>query len=680
MVLELPVLNFVVVCLAIIGCCSLPALIALWLAKSRLHWLFQSLFIVAVAYPWSLVSGYDLALIILVAGFSLLIGSWLVQLRQRRKLESDIPSTQQLVKDKPTFQFGLSDFAAVFALLGVMAALLGQASRDSIWAEDLKTNLLAVMQCLLIGAAVAIWSIALPVFRSLKFRFWLLWLAVLAATAVAAGWDSFTAKKLLLLKMIVLRDSGSWFLFDPTATIVQSILGWTVALTIHAVTVALILWLFNNRTSRNNEAKLASLSNVRFNWLGIGKKLVGGAFLVLFFSAIAYCFFLLLPPTRYVPRRDVVVGAPNYFPGLVEAGLALTDSAFQGDPPVLPGATLANKLDNNRSTFDKVEVALAADNCFFVDWNSSRFDFAAMASASELRTIARALSARSLQALSEGRHDDVVKDGQLCFTLADRIATDGTLVLGMVGTAIEGIGVEAMRSGIDGATENQLNALASQLDGILDRYPSQKAEFDDWVAADKFFMWNSSVTYWLDTLSFSLFGLTSAYERIRTMLVRRDTVRELLRTEIAIVLYRSKNGQVPETLDALVPEFIDRVPNDRYSTAGEQPFQYIVFEDGQRHKLYSLGKDRDDDGGETNGFPMSDDIDLQALYGNRLARNAKEVKEHEEQEAARLKEEEEWREEEEWGKGLEEMNGENFEEMNGENFEEMNGENFNGSD
>lgn len=106
----------------------------------------------------------------------------------------------------------------------------------------------------------------------------------------------------------------------------------------------------------------------------------------------------------------------------------------------------------------------------------------------------------SLQALSEGRHDDVVKDGLLCLKLADRITTDGTLVQGMVGTAIEGIGMETTIPGIDGASENQLNALASQLDDMMAWHRSQEAEFDAWSTADNYFMWNSTITYWLDPL------------------------------------------------------------------------------------------------------------------------------------------------------------------------------------
>ena len=129
--------NLVAFCFAVIGCCSLPTLSALWLSKSRLHWLLQLLLIVVLAWPLTLVRAYDLLLIILVAGFSLLIGSRFVQKRRLRKLNSDLLSRQQMVNKQPRFQFGLSDFVEMFVLLASLAALVGQANRDNLWTEEL---------------------------------------------------------------------------------------------------------------------------------------------------------------------------------------------------------------------------------------------------------------------------------------------------------------------------------------------------------------------------------------------------------------------------------------------------------------------------------------------------------------------------------------------------------------
>jgi hypothetical protein len=64
---------------------------------------------------------------------------------------------------------------------------------------------------------------------------------------------------------------------------------------------------------------------------------------------------------------------------------------------------------------------------------------------------------------------------------------------------------------------------------------------------------------------------------------------------IACALERCRlaNGQFPESLDALVPKFISRLPNDVIS--GE-PYKYHLRPDGQ-FVLYSVGWNEKDDGG-----------------------------------------------------------------------------------
>lgn len=61
---------------------------------------------------------------------------------------------------------------------------------------------------------------------------------------------------------------------------------------------------------------------------------------------------------------------------------------------------------------------------------------------------------------------------------------------------------------------------------------------------------------------------------------------------LALQLYYSEHGQYPDTLDALVPRYLPQLPVDRI-TGG--PLRY-TFKDG-RPLLYSVGADRDDDGG-----------------------------------------------------------------------------------
>ena len=67
----------------------------------------------------------------------------------------------------------------------------------------------------------------------------------------------------------------------------------------------------------------------------------------------------------------------------------------------------------------------------------------------------------------------------------------------------------------------------------------------------------------------------------------------LARTAIALERYRLTNGNYPDSLDALTPQFIAQVPHD---VIGGQPLHYRLTNDGQ-FILYSVGWNGRDDGG-----------------------------------------------------------------------------------
>ena len=68
---------------------------------------------------------------------------------------------------------------------------------------------------------------------------------------------------------------------------------------------------------------------------------------------------------------------------------------------------------------------------------------------------------------------------------------------------------------------------------------------------------------------------------------------DLARTAIALERYRLAHGDYPESLDALAPQFIEKVPHD---VIGSGPLHYRRTDDGQ-FVLYSIGWNETDDGG-----------------------------------------------------------------------------------
>jgi hypothetical protein len=69
---------------------------------------------------------------------------------------------------------------------------------------------------------------------------------------------------------------------------------------------------------------------------------------------------------------------------------------------------------------------------------------------------------------------------------------------------------------------------------------------------------------------------------------------DLARVACALERYRLANGQFPDTLDALAPKFIAKLPHDLIN--GE-PLKYRRTDDGQ-FVIYSVGINETDDGGK----------------------------------------------------------------------------------
>ena len=74
---------------------------------------------------------------------------------------------------------------------------------------------------------------------------------------------------------------------------------------------------------------------------------------------------------------------------------------------------------------------------------------------------------------------------------------------------------------------------------------------------------------------------------------RNEALRRAAVARIALQRYRLAHGKLPEMLQQLVPEFLDRLPSDPFDG---KPLRYVV-RDGEPI-IYSIGADRTDDGGQ----------------------------------------------------------------------------------
>ncbi len=88
------------------------------------------------------------------------------------------------------------------------------------------------------------------------------------------------------------------------------------------------------------------------------------------------------------------------------------------------------------------------------------------------------------------------------------------------------------------------------------------------------------------------------------------TVARLLRTEVALYLYRAEHARFPTSLAALVPRYLPAIPVDPFTGAARRPFRYRPKSTG--FLLYSVGPDMRDDGGMPVRYPADKPGDIVA--------------------------------------------------------------------
>ena len=86
---------------------------------------------------------------------------------------------------------------------------------------------------------------------------------------------------------------------------------------------------------------------------------------------------------------------------------------------------------------------------------------------------------------------------------------------------------------------------------------------------------------------------------------KSQTALDQAATACALERYRLANGQFPDTLQALTPKFIAKLPHD---VINGQPLNYHRTDDGQ-FVLYSVGANETDDGGKVE-LTKSGSIDM----------------------------------------------------------------------
>jgi hypothetical protein len=356
------------------------------------------------------------------------------------------------------------------------------------------------------------------------------------------------------------------------------------------------------------------------DWLG----LESGAFRVLSDHLLAYAVFAALcgafwtaaDASSWQPSRSLTSRAGTTAAAVLCAAAVLLLGwiywqmlDYGSDPP--PIATgpnslprvlaLAEELQLAKATpakaqpiYDELLVRLAEPGYVKVDWEQVQQDGGFEVGQFGLyRQLARDLKAEAARLASAGESDRAAAMGVACTQLGDRLTTDSGAVYGLVGWALVSMGqseISKLRHDLPAATRQnvlrQLQTLQSE-----SYEPFEQIWLEETKIA-QLFGW----TYRFDVLVNQ--DLWSGQDRqsreqLKKAYLRHQVPTNLLLVELAILCYRDDHGAWPDRLDELVPDYLPQVPLDPLSGT---PLVYRVT--GDDYLLYSVGTDRQDNGGK----------------------------------------------------------------------------------
>jgi hypothetical protein len=131
--------------------------------------------------------------------------------------------------------------------------------------------------------------------------------------------------------------------------------------------------------------------------------------------------------------------------------------------------------------------------------------------------------------------------------------------------------------------------ICKDFENFYDRL-DQMARMPTWDAADA--LQDFDPEAWFKDWDVLAWMLTPAISRALEEYTRAAARHDLLQVNVALRRFRADAGKYPETLDELVPAYLNELPPDPFTG---QPLHYRL-EDGA-WLLYSVGSDRDDDNG-----------------------------------------------------------------------------------
>jgi hypothetical protein len=304
-----------------------------------------------------------------------------------------------------------------------------------------------------------------------------------------------------------------------------------------------------------------------------------GVFVLVALFPLALLYRLLMPP----PFPIISVPQPNGFDDLVAAGKMLGEAAGSRleQWSNLTDAQLQSRLAGSEAAFERMRRGLERPcvNPHVRDWPAAYFQ--------PLITFA---GARAEMARRTGTLDERLT-AYWDYLRVSHEATRGTGVHWYSGYA------SGESSSISGLWDVRKKLSAPQcidLAAKLSKFDSRRQSWEGQRAQQRIFDANRDWKSHLPVILADWSG-TDLYKDIQGHQQYFSSIIQLrmLILELGLRAHQLDHGSLPTNLEELVPAYLPAVPQDPY---GDDPLNYRLT--GERYTIYSLGIDRDDDGGK----------------------------------------------------------------------------------
>ncbi len=308
-------------------------------------------------------------------------------------------------------------------------------------------------------------------------------------------------------------------------------------------------------------------------------RIAGAVVCVVSIAAIIFVFF-------FSPRRQPpVLPSPNGYDDLLKIVPSIVPNP--GNWRTQGIAELRTILNPNSNALATIRGALKKEWAVPVAYNTN-YLLLMYSNLATPKVLANLFCAEGHLAELEQRTNEALNAFADCIQLGQK-ATHGALIIhDLVGIACKAIGRQAAQTIWPAADDASLQVFLNRLTEIdQSNQPAEEVIRRDHEWAHAAY----GLKYaWASLVQRS--AVRASEESLRAKHSRSEAEMRLLRTDVAIELFRRKNLRYPNILSEVVPEYLDAVPFDPFTG---KPMLYRTTTNS--YLLYSAGPDKKDDGG-----------------------------------------------------------------------------------